>query len=247
MKITVIGHKGFLGKKLYRILNFHNLQGIDKEECDIVNFNGLQAKFIEKPDLIIHTVAIAEPLICKEYPIRALEINILGTYNVVKLCKENNIPLIFISTDYACGDLSLYAQTKRAGEEIVKTLDIYKIYRLPLLFGYNNRYDKETFVLQIINKKLEINNIDNVKIRTPILLEKVCEEIKYDIEHENINNEIKLIQGEIKVTKREFAEKIKRIFFTKPKKDFVFSYLDTLEKELLIMKKQMEADSFQFE
>ncbi len=62
--------------------------------------------------LIIHAAAFTSPPLIDKDPSKALEVNIIGTSNVVKLCMELDIRLIYISTDYVFkGDKGNYKET----------------------------------------------------------------------------------------------------------------------------------------
>jgi len=112
-KILITGGGGSLGKELI------------KQGCDNFNIihptsesmNILDIKVIEdfvllhKPKYLIHSAAITK-LISGDDVVNAINVNIIGTSNIVKICKKHNIKLIYISTDYVypCG-------SKDVGEE----------------------------------------------------------------------------------------------------------------------------------
>jgi dTDP-4-dehydrorhamnose reductase len=63
-------------------------------------------------DLLIHAAAFTSPPLVDKDPSKAIEVNIIGTSNVVKLCMEFGIRLIYISTDYVFkGDKGNYKET----------------------------------------------------------------------------------------------------------------------------------------
>ncbi len=63
-------------------------------------------------ELVIHAAAMTSPPVVDKDPLEALEVNIIGTSNVVKLCVEFDARLIYISTDYVFkGDKGNYKET----------------------------------------------------------------------------------------------------------------------------------------
>ncbi|MHA1642456.1 MAG: NAD-dependent epimerase/dehydratase family protein [Promethearchaeota archaeon] len=115
---------------------------------DLRNYSDVE-KAIENVDFVIHLAAIIPPL-ADENPELAKEVNVRGTYNIVKAIKAQSIPpkLIFTSSIAVYGDRrknplirvsdplkpskgDIYALTKIAAEKIVREAGIdYTIFRL---------------------------------------------------------------------------------------------------------------------
>jgi dTDP-4-dehydrorhamnose reductase len=105
---------------------------------------------------IIHAAAFTSPPKIDESPINAIDINIIGTCNVVKLCIQYDIRLLYISTDYVFrGDrgnykevdpvypVNKYAWSKLGGECAVRECDNYLIIRTsfgPDVFPYEKAF-----------------------------------------------------------------------------------------------------------
>ena len=199
--VLLTGATGFLGKKIYGILSKDfKVVGIGKtKDCDVVMDLLDQSKlesFIEssKPDIIIHTVAIADPDICENNQEEAYAVNVKITQYLCQICREKNIKLIFISTDYVFdGDYAgeylsgherqpknYYGLTKVWAEDLVTKLDDYLLIRMPILYGFNDAGDKETFVTKIIKKMADDNEIflDNEQTRYPVLIDDVAIALK---------------------------------------------------------------------
>ncbi|MGZ7135615.1 MAG: sugar nucleotide-binding protein [Methanobacterium sp.] len=63
------------------------------------------------PDVVVHAAAFTSPPKVDEVPMQALDVNIIGTANVVKLCSEYNMKIIYICTDYVFkGDKGNYRE-----------------------------------------------------------------------------------------------------------------------------------------
>jgi len=110
-------------------------------------------------ELLIHAAAFTSPPLIDKDPLEAIEVNIIGTSNVVKLCKEFDARLIYISTDYVFkGDkgnyketdpvypVNKYAWSKLGGECAVRMYDKSLIVRTT--FGPNAFPYEKAFVDQ---------------------------------------------------------------------------------------------------
>ncbi len=73
---------------------------------------------IARPDTVIHTAAMKHVSFAEENPLRAVDINILGTQNVLHGCWMAE-KFVFISTDKAVCPTSIMGTTKRAAELVV--------------------------------------------------------------------------------------------------------------------------------
>ena len=100
--ILVTGGDGKFAKVLKsknKILNFYFAT---KKEFNILNLNSIE-KIIKKtkPRIIMHCAALSRPMNIHEKDIiKSIDINIIGTSNITKVCKKNNIKLIYFSTGY---------------------------------------------------------------------------------------------------------------------------------------------------
>ena len=74
-----------------------------------------------KPQVVYHCAALKHVTPNEEYPIEAIQTNIIGTYNVLNEAKrwECLEKFVFISTDKAINAHSLMGATKRVGEIMV--------------------------------------------------------------------------------------------------------------------------------
>jgi len=152
--IIVTGGSGTLGTELKKLMPDACFPS--SNEFDITNYNQMD-KFLEKREYahfctMIHCAAFISPPKINLDPIRAIETNIIGTANIVKLCNNYSIKLIYISTDYVfdgktgnykeddpVNPINKYAWSKLGGECAVKLYDNSLIIRLsfgPKIFPY---------------------------------------------------------------------------------------------------------------
>ena len=100
--ILVTGGQGRFAKALKKNNKFLNLYFASKKECNILNIKSLE-KIIKKlkPKIILHCAGLSRPMEIHQKNIeKSIDLNIVGTANVVKACKKNNIKIIYFSTGY---------------------------------------------------------------------------------------------------------------------------------------------------
>ena len=100
--ILVTGGQGRIAKVLKKNIKFLNLYFASKKECNILNIKSLE-KIIKKlkPKIILHCAGLSRPMEIHQKNIeKSIDLNIVGTANVVKVCKKNNIKIIYFSTGY---------------------------------------------------------------------------------------------------------------------------------------------------
>ena len=101
-KIIVTGGEGRFAKILKKKNKKLNLIFLSKKQCNILNIRTIEnciKKF--KPKTIIHTAALSRPMNVHETNIsKSIDLNIIGTANIVKACKKHNIKIIYFSTGY---------------------------------------------------------------------------------------------------------------------------------------------------
>ena len=101
-KILVTGGNGRFAKILRKKNVLLNLYFASKKECNILDLNSLE-KIIKKikPKVIMHCAGLSRPMNIHEKDIiKSIDLNIIGTANVVKMCKKFKIKLIYFSTGY---------------------------------------------------------------------------------------------------------------------------------------------------
>tara|TARA_B100001093_G_scaffold460221_1_gene473883 strand:- start:822 stop:1529 length:708 start_codon:yes stop_codon:yes gene_type:complete len=101
-KILVTGGDGRFAKVLKSQNNKLKLYFASKKECNILNETSI-LKIIKKikPKIILHTAGLSRPMDIHDTNIKkSIELNIIGTANLVKICNQYNIKIIYFSTSY---------------------------------------------------------------------------------------------------------------------------------------------------
>lgn len=158
MKVLVTGVKGQLGFDVVNELKEKNIEavGVDIEEMDITDKASVDKVIKEvNPDAVIHCAAwtAVDAAEDEDKQEKVKLINVNGTQNIADVCKELDIKMMYISTDYVfngegtepwqpdCKDYApqnVYGQTKLDGElAVANTLDKYFIVRIAWVFGKN--------------------------------------------------------------------------------------------------------------
>ena len=157
MKVLVTGVKGQLGYDVVNELEKrgHEAIGVDIEEMDITDEvavkNDITAAGV---DAVIHCAAYTAVDAAEDNEDICRRVNVDGTENIAKVCKELDIKMIYISTDYVFdgegerpwepddkqNPQGVYGQTKYEGElAVMNNLDKYFIVRIAWVFGVNGK------------------------------------------------------------------------------------------------------------
>ena len=204
MKVLVTGIAGQLGHDVMNELHKRGYEGVgsdiapqysgaddgtavtkmDYVQMDITNSEKVN-ETIKKvnPDVVVHCAAwtavdLAEESENKE---KVMAINVGGTENIAKVCKELDCKMVYISTDYVfdgygtrpweedCKDyapLNVYGESKLMGEKVVSlNLEKYFIVRIAWVFGVNGNNFIKTMLK--VGKKFDSLNVVNDQIGTP--------------------------------------------------------------------------------
>ena len=181
MKLLVTGYKGQLGFDVVNEAHSRGIEavGVDIDEMDITNAQ--QVNDVIKAgnyDAVVHCAAwtavdkAEEPELLDT--VRA--VNATGTQNIVNVCKELDIPVMYFSTDYVFNGqgttpwneyderhpLNVSGQTKYEGELAVEAYPKHFIIRIAWVFGKNGnnfiktilRLGKERGAVSVVNDQI---------------------------------------------------------------------------------------------
>ncbi len=100
--ILVTGGDGRFAKILKQKNKKLNLIFLNKQKLDITKISSIEKRIkILKPKILIHCAGLSRPMQLHEKDIsKSIDLNIIGTSNIVKICKKYNVKLIYFSTGY---------------------------------------------------------------------------------------------------------------------------------------------------
>ena len=101
-KILVTGGKSRFAAELKKIKTNLNFIYLNKEQLDILDFNSvIKAIRRYKPEYVLHLAGLSRPMKLHEENInKSIDLNIIGTANLVKACTKFKIKIIYFSTSY---------------------------------------------------------------------------------------------------------------------------------------------------
>ena len=102
IKILVTGGTGRFAQTLKKIKSKYNFIYPSKKKLDITKINSIE-NYLRKtrPKSVLHLAGFSRPMIGHEKNIiKSINLNIIGTSNLVCVCSKLNIKLIYFSTSY---------------------------------------------------------------------------------------------------------------------------------------------------
>lgn len=163
MKILVTGVGGQLGHDVM-IEGGHRgyeMIGTDLEQMDITDAQIVTSVIRAcAPYAVIHCAAYTAVDAAESNRELCKKINVEGTANIAKMCRDMDIPMMYFSTDYVFdgegeafrkeddpkAPLNWYGQTKYDGELYVSALEKYFILRISWVFGSNGANFVKTMI-----------------------------------------------------------------------------------------------------
>ena len=134
-KILFTGGSGLLGRHMQTLLP--SALYPSSRELDVSRWDDVEAySSSHEIELVVHAAAFTSPPRIDEDPVRAIDSNVIGTSNIVKLCVALGCRLIYMSTDYvfkgdrgnydekdALSPVNKYAWSKLGGECAARLYD----------------------------------------------------------------------------------------------------------------------------
>ena len=200
MKIIVTGSRGQLGSDVTAQLKTEGIEVIEASlpEIDITDSKAFENLVAEsRADGVIHCAAYTNVDLAESEKELCRKINVDGTLNIARSCKNHDIPLLFTSTDYVFSGegntpfetdsdkapCNFYGESKLGGENaVIENCDKYFILRISWVFGENGKNFVKT-MLRLAETKSEINVVAD-QIGSPTytkdLAVLICQMIKSD-------------------------------------------------------------------
>jgi dTDP-4-dehydrorhamnose reductase len=186
-RILVTGGSGRFGTILKKLKTNCRFFFPKKKTLDITKFKSIQ-KYIKlkKPNFVIHLAGLSRPMNIHDRQIKkSINLNIIGTCNIVKACSEKNIKLIYFSTNYVYPGkegnymesdsllpVNKYAWSKLGGECAVQLYKNSLILRLSMterpfvhkaaFYDARNSFIYHDEVAKILLKLLHVKGILNI-------------------------------------------------------------------------------------
>jgi len=158
--IMVVGAKGMLGRDLMALLG-DRAMGVDIDEIDITSIESVFKVVSEfKPRVVINCAAYTDVDGCETSIEKAMEVNGEGVAYLAMACREIGALLVQVSTDYvfdggkgspyqeydAVNPLSVYGESKLAGEMNASSCPEHLIVRTQWLYGLHGKNFVETML-----------------------------------------------------------------------------------------------------
>ena len=184
MKVLVTGVNGQLGHDVMNELKNRKIEamGVDLAEMDITDQAMVHDVITSYgPDAVIHCAAWTAVDLAEDEVEKCTLVNVKGTENIAKVCRDLSCKMMYISTDYifdgqgtrpwepddpVTQPLNVYGLTKYQGELAVRSLvDKYFIVRIAWVFGLNGK----NFIRTMLNlsEKYDRLTVVNDQYGTP--------------------------------------------------------------------------------
>ena len=101
-KIVITGGSGRFGLILQKNYKSNKLFYPNKSELNILSTKSIE-KYLKKtkPKILIHLAALSIPMNIHDNNIsKSIDLNVIGTANIVKICSKLKVKLIYFSTNY---------------------------------------------------------------------------------------------------------------------------------------------------
>ena len=101
-KILVTGGDGRFASILKNFQTKHKFIFLNKKKLNVLEVGSITRSIKKyRPDMMLHLAGMSRPMNMHDKNIsKSININIIGTCNVVIACKKNNLKLIYFSTSY---------------------------------------------------------------------------------------------------------------------------------------------------
>ena len=241
-RILITGKNSRFCKFLKNDLKRFNTIFTSKENFDVLNYTKMK-NFIKnkKVDYLIHIAGLSRPMSIHDEKINlSIDLNIIGTANIVKLCNEFKIKLIYFSTNYVYPGtkgnyketdpllpINNYAWSKLGGEASVQLYKNSLILRLCMtdypfvhkkaIKGATTSFIFNKYVSKIVPHLLDKKGIINVGGKKRDILDfanKFSNKKIASVKFKDVNNFPKNSSIEIKKLKKTLKKSfVKKIIF----------------------------------
>jgi len=205
MKIAVIGACGQLGRDICQAFS---QKGDEVIKLDLLEEEPYKIDIADGPliqetldrfaplDLVVNTAAFHNVEACESDPVKAFQVNAIGSLHLARAVNRIGAPILHISTDYVFDGkkgepylesdrpvpLSVYGNTKLAGEHFIEAnADKYFILRVSGIYGKNPCLAKGglnfiDLMLKLAKERDEVRVVDD-EVLTPTFTEDIAGQI----------------------------------------------------------------------
>ena len=166
--ILVTGANGMVGS----YIDWKEAIKTDKDTLDVTDLKHINVYRTIEFSAILNLAAETDLEFCEANPEQAFKVNTIGTYNMLQLAKERDVPFIQISTagvfdgnknteyneEDVANPINVYGSSKWCADMIVKTYPKHYILRSSWIMGGGRKKDHK-FIAKVI-KKLEAGEKD---------------------------------------------------------------------------------------
>ncbi len=172
--ILVVGAKGMLGRDLMTVLS-GDVRGVDVEEIDITSLESTRRVLLTlKPEVVVNAAAYTDVDGCETRKELAMQVNGEGVAHLALAALEIGARLVHVSTDYVfdgtkeepwleddpTNPLSVYGESKLAGELNARLVPDHLIVRTQWLYGIHGKNFVET-MLRLAGERQELAVVDD--------------------------------------------------------------------------------------
>ncbi len=172
--IAVAGARGMLGRELLGMLG-GTATGLTRDEMDITSLDSVRKAMMSlRPAVVVNTIAYTNVDGCESNRQQAFRVNGEGVKNLAAATAEIGARLVHISSDYVfdgkkgtpyleddpVNPLSIYGESKLAGEENARLNPDHLIIRTQWLYGRHGKNFVET-MLRLATEKDELSVVDD--------------------------------------------------------------------------------------
>jgi dTDP-4-dehydrorhamnose reductase len=238
--VLITGANGLLGQKLcFNFSSSFKAIATDLQIRSLVAFSNLSYESLDvtnrrkvdshvrhyKPSVIINAAAYTDVDGCEVHKDQAWTINVGGVKNLVRICREQEVRLVQLSTDYIFdgengpyseddppNPVGFYGQTKLESERIIQESGIdFLIVRTNVLYGFGKNV-KKNFLLWLLEKLStgEKLNIVTDQFNNPTLADNLSECILETVQRDLSG--ILHIAGSDYLSRYDFALKVAQKF-----------------------------------
>ena len=214
--IVITGGSGRFGNQLKKIKSSHKLFFPNKNELNILKSKSIENYIKEKKaDIVIHLAGLSRPMSIHNDEIdKSIDLNIIGTSNITKICAKNNLKLIYFSTNY------VYPGTKGNYLETDPLLPVNNYAWSKLGGEASVQMYKNSLILRVcMTEKPFVHDKAFANVKTSFMYHDEVAKILFKLLNEkgilNLGGEAKYIYDFVKKDKKE----IKKMYLRKEKVD----------------------------